>query len=68
MIVIPVTAPNVLNRDDLYDHIETPLTQVPTGPGLIKFFVEIVWAVLGNLFNFLWLPGNSAEPGNGPMS
>ena len=67
VIPILVIAPNVLVKLDLYDHTETPFTHVPIGPEVIKSFVEIVVASLGNLVNFLWLPGNNAEPGNGPM-
>ena len=67
LIAIPVTAPNVLVVFDLYDQIDTPFTQVPTGPGLIRFFVDIVVGTLGNLFNFRWFPGRSADPGKGPI-
>ena len=39
---ILVTGPKVFAKGDLYDQIDTPLTQVPIGPGVISVFVEIV--------------------------
>ena len=62
-----VKGPKVFLIVDLYDQIDTPLTQVPIGPGTIKFLVEIVTGLIGNLFNLRWLPGNNADPGKGPI-
>ena len=67
VMLIPVIAPKVLLNFDLYAHIDTPLTQVPTGPESIVFLVEIVVGTLGNLFNLRWFPGRRADPGKGPI-
>lgn len=33
--------------------METPFTKLPTGPGTVTVFREIVFGILGNLYNFL---------------
>ena len=52
---------------DLNDHPETPLIQVAIGPDEISFLTEVVFGNNGNLFNFLWFPGISADSKNGPI-
>ena len=64
---IEVTGPKVFVTSDLYDQTDVPLIQVPIGPGVILFLIEIVDGINGNLLSLRWFPGKRADPGKGPI-
>ena len=66
--VICVKGPNWTKSPDLYPQIDTPFIHVPIGLlAAMSCLSDIVSTTLGNLSNFLWLPGIRADPVKGPI-